>query len=105
MAQRGFEPEGLKNKRGKKPRTYHLTKREKHGSAIDREWRKAVFERDKYTCQECGKVGGKLEAHHIKAYKEFPEEKWKIDNGKTLCKSCHSKTDTYGWANYHKHSK
>lgn len=60
-------------------------------------WRKAVFERDNYTCQECGKHGGKLNAHHIVGYYENEEERWNVDNGITLCVPCHKKTDTYGW--------
>ena len=100
-SQAGTEPEHLKANRGRKPRTYHLRKRDKHGSAFDREWRTSVFERDNYTCQECGSKQ-KLQAHHIKPYKAFPELRHELSNGKTLCKSCHEKTDTYGWANYHK---
>ena len=104
-AQRGAEPAGLKNNRGRKPRTYHLTKRDKHGNAFDREWREFVFKRDNYTCQECKQKGGRLEAHHIKPYKECPELRHDINNGITLCKECHSKTDSYGWANYWKNYK
>lgn len=60
-------------------------------------WRKAVFERDNYTCVWCGdKRGGNLEADHIKSYKDFPALRLSIDNGRTLCKACHKKTDTYG---------
>jgi len=58
-------------------------------------WRKAVFERDHHTCQECEKVGGILNAHHIKPFAFFPELRTAIDNGTTLCKECH-KTKTYG---------
>ncbi len=61
-------------------------------------WRKAVFERDNYTCQCCGekeKVSGKLEADHIKPLAYFPELRFAIDNGRTLCRECHKKTDTY----------
>ena len=29
-------------------------------------WRKKVFSRDRYKCQLCGKVGGSIQAHHIK---------------------------------------
>lgn len=63
-------------------------------------WRKAVFERDNYTCQDCGekeKVSGKLEADHIKPFAYFPELRFSIDNGRTLYKECHKKTDTYLW--------
>lgn len=53
-------------------------------------WREEVFRRDNYTCQKCGKTG-KLNAHHIQSYSEYPEEGLKVDNGITLCLDCHSK--------------
>jgi hypothetical protein len=61
-------------------------------------WRKAVFERDDYTCQKCGVRGGRLNAHHIKSYVLFPELRMDVSNGETLCVDCHKKTDTYGRA-------
>ena len=59
-------------------------------------WRKAVFERDQYTCQFCRRKGGKLNADHIKPFGEFPEHRFDVDNGRTLCEDCHKTTDTYG---------
>ena len=59
-------------------------------------WRKAVFERDNYTCQICGVRGGKLAADHIKPYAIYKEDRWKLENGRTLCDPCHKKTPTYG---------
>lgn len=59
-------------------------------------WREAVFERDDWTCQECKIRGGRLEAHHIRPFALFPELRFAIDNGLTLCKPCHKKTDSYG---------
>lgn len=60
-------------------------------------WRSEVFERDKYSCTECGAVGGKLQAHHIKSYSKFPELRVDTANGITLCEFCH--------ANKHAHIK
>lgn len=61
-------------------------------------WRISVFTRDNFTCVLCGAdKGGNLEADHIKDFALYPEERLNIDNGRTLCKSCHKKTDNYGF--------
>jgi hypothetical protein len=59
-------------------------------------WRTAVFERDHYTCQSCGEKGGKLQAHHIKSFSEYPELRFVVKNGITFCIPCHKKTKNYG---------
>lgn len=56
-----------------------------------RNWRKAVFEKDNYTCQECKQKGGKLQAHHILSFKKHPKKRYKVNNGETLCVKCHRK--------------
>lgn len=52
------------------------------------EWRKAVYERDAYTCQDCG-ASGRIVAHHIKQWAHYPELRFDVDNGVTLCGDCH----------------
>jgi len=54
-------------------------------------WRNKIFARDKYTCQICGKIGGELNADHIKQFAHYPKLRFKISNGRTLCKPCHLK--------------
>lgn len=47
---------------------------------------KAVFKRDNYTCQYCGKVGGKLEADHIIPFSKGGTDD--MDNLVTACRKC-----------------
>ena len=54
-----------------------------------RAWRTSVFDRDKYTCAVCGRRGVKLNAHHIESWADFPDRRYDIDNGITLCQDCH----------------
>lgn len=75
-----------------------------------RQWRSDIFTRDEYVCQTCFKTGGYLHADHIKPFSvilrennissleeaEKCAELWNINNGRTLCESCHKNTDTYG---------
>ena len=60
-------------------------------------WREAVFKRDNWICVWCRKIGGKLNADHIKPFALFPVLRFAIDNGRTLCIDCHKKTDSYGY--------
>ena len=69
------------------------------------EWRTAVYIRDSFTCRKCKIVGQKLHAHHIKFFSTIMEENkitnfkmalkckelWDVNNGLTLCISCHKK--------------
>lgn len=58
-------------------------------SLESKNWRIAVFQRDHFTCQVCGKTGGKLNAHHIRPWAKYPELRYKLCNGITLCEECH----------------
>ncbi|MDR1218262.1 MAG: HNH endonuclease [Treponema sp.] len=68
------------------------------GTLTYRAWRGAVFRRDNYECQICHRTfpAEELEAHHIKPFSVAPELQFFVDNGLTLCHSCHVKTDSYG---------
>lgn len=66
-------------------------------------WRTAVFTRDNFTCVWCGLkfikgITGNviLQVDHIKPFCDYPELRFAIDNGRTLCVECHRKTDTWG---------
>lgn len=84
-----------------------------------RQWRLDIFTRDNFTCIICGKKSCKGERVYIEA-DHFPitfskifydnkiktveeavqcEEFWNINNGRTLCKGCHLKTETHGYHN------
>jgi hypothetical protein len=83
-------------------------------SLENKQWTFKVFERDDFTCQDCGSEKN-LQAHHKKSFayilKEFLDEYnqfspiedketlirlavnykpfWEVANGKTLCEDCH----------------
>jgi hypothetical protein len=77
-------------------------------SIKNKQWIIDCLSRDRFMCNECGKVGGDLNVHHIKrfsvllkeAQKYFPWMNsydaamsylplWDITNGITLCVTCH----------------
>lgn len=88
-----------------------------------KEWKFAILKKCNFTCQDCGKRGGRnLDVHHypksyselvgefLKQYNQFSpiEDKetllrlamthqpfWDIDNAIILCRKCHQKTKNY----------
>lgn len=57
-------------------------------------WRKSIYKRDKWTCQDCGQINGDINAHHIIPWRDCKNTSLatNINNGITLCKKCHNKT-------------
>jgi transcription elongation factor Elf1 len=51
------------------------------------EWRKQVYERDKFTCQLCGNMKS-INAHHVMG-KASKRMKYSVLNGVVLCAGCH----------------
>lgn len=48
-----------------------------------------VFARDDYTCFSCGSRGGRLVAHHLMPYAEWPTLRTSYANLITMCNACH----------------
>jgi 5-methylcytosine-specific restriction endonuclease McrA len=64
----------------------------KQVSAEYRSWRRAVYERDNWTCRKCRRKRGiRINAHHIWPWAEHPELRYDVSNGVTLCVSCHTR--------------
>lgn len=55
------------------------------------DWRKAVFDRDNYTCQHCGEKGVSLNAHHIIPFSKDSSLRTDVSNGISLCLKCHNR--------------
>lgn len=60
-----------------------------------KQWRAEVFNRDDFTCQVCRVRGVQLHVDHIKPFALFPELRFDIGNGRTLCVPCHKATPTF----------
>ena len=61
-----------------------------------REWRKSILSRDSFMCVECGcNDNVKLHVHHIVPFNENEKLRVDIDNGVTLCMSCHAKSEGF----------
>lgn len=68
-----------------------------------RQWRSDIYTRDDFTCVHCWQRWWRLEADHIKYFSTIMSENnittveeaidcdelWNINNGQTLCYSCH----------------
>jgi len=67
-----------------------LAKHQERNDVTYREWRMNVWLRDSFKCRinnfDCN---GKIQAHHILGWKLYPELRYDINNGITLCQAHH----------------
>ena len=61
------------------------------------EWAKDVKTRDSYTCVRCNTVatGYYINAHHVIPKEYFPNQALNINNGVTLCTTCHKQIHAF----------
>jgi len=83
---------------------YNLTDEQREVKRYTQEyknWRLAVYEKDNFTCQTCNdSTGGNLEAHHLNGFNWDIANRYNVDNGITLCTTCHKDFhDAYGYGN------
>lgn len=77
---------GISWNRGKNP--------EKRYNKFYDEWILKVKERDGSKCVKCGS-DKKIHAHHIIPWKEDESKRFDLDNGISLCASCHGKLEGF----------
>lgn len=79
----------------KKDRNQLVKSEKKHLDGRYREWMFAVKNRDRWICRITDvNCGGRLEAHHILDWKNYPELRYEINNGITLCHAHHPRGRT-----------
>ena len=53
-------------------------------------WRESCLKRDEYKCTLCG-AKDKLHVHHVLEFENYPDRRWDLNNGNTVCVFCHEK--------------
>jgi len=67
-----------------------LAKRQERNDSAYAEWRKLVWLRDNFKCKiNNSDCDGRIIAHHILSWKEYPELRYNVNNGITLCQAHH----------------
>ena len=85
-------PRGEKNYKWIKDRTQlcRINKQGERRTSAYFYWRKSVWERDNYKCKIANlDCDGRIEAHHILGWSLYPELRYEINNGITLCHAHH----------------
>jgi len=66
-----------------------LIKKNLRNDPLYKRWQSEVKRRDKICMEKDGSCCGYLIAHHIKSWKDYPELRYELDNGITLCQFHH----------------
>lgn len=71
----------------------------KYHTAAYKKWRASVLLRDGFKCVVCGRGRREakvLQADHIRSWARYPELRFSVENGRTLCLYHHRRTPNYG---------
>lgn len=86
----GLGLSGSKNYQWIEDRTKLKNYNQRPGNYEYIKWRKLVRERDGHKCKlEGTDCNGRIEVHHIYNWRKYPELRFEIDNGITLCRRHH----------------
>ena len=67
-----------------------LKRHNRRNDSMYADWRLNVYRRDNYKCKINNKeCNGRIEAHHILCWRDYPELRYIINNGITLCQTHH----------------
>lgn len=67
-----------------------LAKKQERNDYAYCEWRRLVWSRDSFKCRIANEsCKGRIEAHHILGWTDFPELRYQVNNGITLCHAHH----------------
>lgn len=84
---------GEKHPRWIKDRTLLKDDHKDRGGQLHREWSISVKKRDNWKCKiNNNDCNGRIEAHHILSWKDYPELRYIINNGITVCHYHHPRT-------------
>ena len=80
---------GEKHWRWIKDRT-KIKRQTERNNPNDKQWKYQVYKRDYFKCKiNNNSCSGRIEAHHILSWKDYPELRFNINNGITLCQFHH----------------
>ncbi len=67
-----------------------VKRRQERNNPEYKQWRQSVWLRDNFKCKIANpSCSGKIEAHHILGWSQYPELRYEVNNGITLCHTHH----------------